>query len=328
MPRLIFCLMAHLRMKKGIFLLLGVLFSSGLQANNNCPSTGIWLQILGSGGPDLQAERAASSYLIWIDGKARLMIDSGSGTELRFAQSGADFADLDAVLFTHFHVDHSAAFPALIKASFFGQRERDLPVYGPSGNRFLPSPQDFLQRLFADQGVWPYLSGFVSTEQFSAYKLLGEEVAIDNDDIHTVFENDQYRLQAVRAHHGPLPALSWRVDLKAKTATQPAASISFSGDMSGRYHNLPKLAQGTDLLVAHHAIPEDETGVGAFLHMPPSLIGKFTAEAQAKQLVLTHRMQRTIGKESESEAAIRQHYSGSLSFADDLNCFAAAAMSR
>jgi ribonuclease BN (tRNA processing enzyme) len=56
--------------------------------------------------------------------------------------------------------------------------------------------------------------------------------------------------------------------------------------------------------------------------MPPSVIGKIASAAAVKQLVLSHRMLRTLGRESESLAAIRAYYDGTVTFADDLQCFA------
>lgn len=47
-------------------------------------------------------------------------------------------SQLDALLFTHFHVDHSGDFAALIMSSWFEDRRRPLPVYGPPGNDFMP----------------------------------------------------------------------------------------------------------------------------------------------------------------------------------------------
>jgi ribonuclease BN (tRNA processing enzyme) len=81
------------------------------------------------------------------------------------------------------------------------------------------------------------------------------------------------------------------------------------------------LAMKADLLVAHNAAPEGATGVERHLHMPPSLIGAIAANAHVKQLVLSHRMLRTFGKENETQAEIKRRYSGPMSFADDLNCF-------
>jgi ribonuclease BN (tRNA processing enzyme) len=108
------------------------------------------MQVLGSGGPELQDKRASSSYLIWDHGRARVMVDAGGGSELRFGASGAHMSQLDVFLFSHFHVDHSGGFPALIFSSWFGERSRALPVYGPAGNEYMPSTTEFVHDLFGD----------------------------------------------------------------------------------------------------------------------------------------------------------------------------------
>ena len=38
-------------------------------------------------------------------------------------------------------------------------------------------------------------------------------------------------------------------------------------------------------------------------------------------LVLSHRMLRTLGKEDQTVAEIKKHYSGPVTFANDLDCF-------
>jgi ribonuclease BN (tRNA processing enzyme) len=52
-------------------------------------------------------------------------------------------------------------------------------------------------------------------------------------------------------------------------------------------------------------------------------IGTIAAIAQARHLVLSHRMLRTPGSENETEAEIRRRYSGPIAFADNLDCFPA-----
>jgi ribonuclease BN (tRNA processing enzyme) len=99
-------------------------------------------------------------------------------------------------------------------------------------------------------------------------------------------------------------------------------SIAFSGDTDGNNGNLERLARNANLFVADNAVPEGATGVERSLHMPPSVIGKIASAAAVKQLVLSHRMLRTLGHESESLAAIRASYDGTVTFADDLQCFA------
>ena len=91
--------------------------------------------------------------------------------------------------------------------------------------------------------------------------------------------------------------------------------------MNNDNDTLASLAKQTDILVAHHAIPEGATGVARNLHMPPSVIGHIAAKAKVKQLVLSHRMNRTLGQEKVSSEHIRQKYKGPMHFADDLQCF-------
>jgi ribonuclease BN (tRNA processing enzyme) len=129
-----------------------------------------------------------------------------------------------------------------------------------------------------------------------------------------VVEGQGFRITAVPVHHGPVPALAWRVDIAGR-------ALAFSGDMNGDYHTLPGLAAGADLLVAHHAVPQDAEGVARNLHMPPSVIGEIAAEAKVKRLVLSHRMNRTLGREEESRREIRKRYAGPVAFAEDGQCF-------
>jgi ribonuclease BN (tRNA processing enzyme) len=44
-------------------------------------------------------------------------------------------------------------------------------------------------------------------------------------------------------------------------------------------------------------------------------------QAHVKRLVLSHRMLRTLGKESQSLSEIRKNFSGPVAFANDLDCF-------
>jgi ribonuclease BN (tRNA processing enzyme) len=97
--------------------------------------------------------------------------------------------------------------------------------------------------------------------------------------------------------------------------------IAFSGDTNGEGEGLTQLAMNADLFVAHNAVPEGATGVERRLHMPPSVIGITAANAHVRQLVLSHRMLRTLGKENETRTEIQRRYSGPISFANDLDCF-------
>jgi ribonuclease BN (tRNA processing enzyme) len=279
-----------------------------------CGAQGVALQVLGSGGPELQDKRAMSSYLIWENGQARVLVDAGGGSALRFGQSGAQMSQLVVILFTHLHVDHSGDFPALIKSSWFEDRKEALPIYGPAGNEYFPATTEFVSGFFAEHGVYRYLSELLVPGEEGSYKMQPHNVAAESTPVE-VFRRAEIAGSAVRVIHGGVPALAWRVETRGK-------AIVFSGDTNGDGEGLPRLAANADLFVAHNAVPEGATGVERRLHMPPSVIGQIAGEARVKKLVLSHRMLRTLGKEEQTLAEIKKGYAGPLEFANDLDCFA------
>src|SRR5271166_2758585 len=149
-------------------------------AAQSCGLQGVAVQVLGSGGPELQDKRASSSYLVWENGQARVLIDAGGGSALRFGESGANMSQLDVILFTHFHIDHSADFPALIFSSWFEARDRPLPVYGPVGNSEFPSTVDFVHGFFNSRnGIYRYLSVVLVPQEEGGYELQPHNVVGD-----------------------------------------------------------------------------------------------------------------------------------------------------
>ena len=232
-----------------------------------CTTQGVALQVLGSGGPELDDGRSSSSYLIWVDGKARFMIDMGGGSAWRFEESGARIEDLKGIAFTHLHIDHVSDLPVFVKASFFSDRNQDLNLYGPAGNDILPAFDSFIDSLFNRQnGAYRYMGSFFDPQAQTAFTFIPHTLSIDEKQVVTVAEFDGIKLSAIPVMHGLLPALAWRIDTQQK-------SITVSGDMNGRRDHLYQLADNTDILVAHTAINEQTKGAGAFLHMKPSKVG-------------------------------------------------------
>lgn len=294
------------------------LFLIGLLSVKNtyaaeCLGHGVELQVLGSGGPELQDKRASSSYLIWVNGKGKVLVDMGGGSALRFGESGANVADLDLILLTHLHADHTADLPALIKSSYFEERTRLLPIYGPEGTQAFPNTVEFINILLGPRGAFRYLSDFLEPNKAS-YLLQAHNVKLNSLEVKEVFNQAGIKASATQVIHGSVPALAWRVDINGK-------SIVFSGDTNGNNGNLERLADLATILVAHNAITEDATGPARQLHMPPSVIGLIAKKANVSELVLSHRMLRTLGKEEQTLKTIKSEFSGKTVFANDLECF-------
>lgn len=303
-----------------IFILAGLAFfsahfsGSAASATATCGTKGVAVQVLGSGGPEMRG-RASASYLVWVDGRARVLVDSGGGSALRFGESGARVADFDAVLFSHFHSDHSADFPVLVKSSHFEEkpRRRALPVFGPAGTVLVPSTSEFVAGYFNEKtGIFRYLgaAGNEKTFDFEPH-----DIKLGEAEIQVVYDKEGLRISATTVIHAKIPALAFLVEVQGKR-------IAFSGDGNGNNGNLQKISVGADMLIAHLAI-DDSFHLGErSLHAPPGLIGEVADEAKVKQLVLAHRRPETLGKEAELQAVIARKFKGPITYADDLSCYA------
>ncbi len=76
--------------------------------------------MLGTRDPELLDPHASTGYLIWLDDKARIIIDTGPGTVQNFTKSSANYEDMLLMLFTHFNGKRSADFSAYTKGGFLG----------------------------------------------------------------------------------------------------------------------------------------------------------------------------------------------------------------
>ena len=263
------------------------------------------VQVLGSGGPEF-SKRASSSYIIWIDGKAKVLIDAGGGSFLRFSQSGAKIEDLSFIALTHLHIDHSADLASFMKAGFFSPRVNMLPILGTISSRDFPDIKTFLERMFGKNGAYAYMSDILSSNSDSF-----ELKAITLDQNRNSLIIDSIKIESIGTNHGVVPALSFAFIIDGK-------KIVFSGDTSAKSDNLIKLTKDADLFIANHAIPQYSGDFAKKLHMTPKRIGEIAQKANVKKLILSHRMKRTYGKESQSIGFIRELYKNEIILAEDL----------
>lgn len=292
------------------------MFSAGAHAEQSCSKhAGVVLQVLGSGGPIADDGRASSSYLVWVDGVARALVDVGAGSFLRFGEAGARFEGLDFVGLSHFHTDHSADFPALLKSGSFSARKRPIHVAGPAAGGQFPGLKAWLRSMLdADAGAYGYLSGFLDGTRGQPM-LVAREVALDALPA-LIFRNDALSVTAMAVPHGVVPAVAFKVAAGGET-------LVFASDQNAGNPRFSEFAKDASILVMHMVVPETATGVASRLHAPPSAIGKVAAKAAAKQLVLSHFMARSLRDIDENVALVRKGYDGEVVLAEDLTCVAA-----
>jgi len=282
------------------------------QAVAACPSDGLAVQVLGSGGPVADDARASSAYLVWVDGRSRVLIDAGSGAFLRFAEAGGRFDELDIIGISHFHTDHAADLPALLKSGSFAEGDRPLVVAGPTGSNLFPGTSEYLQSLFDPvTGAYRYLAGYLDGR--AGYRKLNAVDIAPGGVVIAYQARDGLVVDAMRVPHGIVPAVGFRVRYGDST-------VVFGSDQNGTDNEFIEFAQRADVLIAHMAVPEGIRGPASRLHAAPSVIGDLAERAGVRELVLSHLMARSLQDLDGNVRQVRKRYGGSVVTAQDLQC--------
>lgn len=279
--------------------LFGILFPSLIWAA--CPvgsESNVQLQILGSGGPNGNGERASSGYVLWVDGVSRILVDAGSGTKVTFDKSGASFNDIDLVALSHFHPDHSAELPALLWTPPQGV----IRVSGPSGSDQVPTLDSFLESLFGEQGAFSVTYGRLEFDPIT--------VDVSGVEISEVWRDGEILVRGRSVPHGTIPAVGYRMDIGD-------TSIAFTSDQNGSDETFINFIEDVDVLVIHMTTSESQNHA---LHAKPSVWGQMAEAAGAGHVVVSHIGAATPDALAESLAVLQQNYSGDVTVADDMMC--------
>ncbi len=290
-----------------ILVLLGWWIDAAGAAAQPCQAKGVALQILGSNGPRIKSTgaSASASYLIWIDGRSRVLVDAGGGAFLRFGEAGGRFDDLALVAISHLHPDHVSDLPALLWGDFV--RKTTLPIAGPSGNDEVPAFRTFLHQLFDQQtGVFRMLGSTLGGVGRVAPL---DPIVVDTASAKpvTILERDGMVVTAFGVPHGNIPTLAYRVRLGDR-------AIVFGTDQTGTDPRFAEFARGTDLLVLHMTVG---VGVKSPLHAAPDVVGQVARDAKPARLILSHL---DPGNLDAAVAEVKKYYTGPLTVAADLQC--------
>lgn len=310
-------------MRLSKYLIFSLIFLISLRggASHAVPAKGaaapLEVVVLGSGGPGATG-RASASYIVQIDGVARILLDAGSGAFVRLGEANLSLAKTDVVLLTHLHIDHAAELPGLFKArAVSGSDPIDFNVWGPDGSRgqtqgaYFPSTSRFLDLLFGAHGAFAYLKDFSAPMSIHAHDISAPVGA--NAPLHEVYKQDGLTVAAIAGHHGDAPAVIYRIDYAGR-------SVVFSGDIDAQgIPNLTRIAKGCDLLIFNSVVldPPDSPAVLYTLHTPPHAIGQIAAAASVHRLVLSHLSPATDQGRDSVLKSIRQSYTGPVSLAED-----------
>ena len=219
------------------------------------------LTVLGSGSSVPQARRSSSGF--WLETTAgTILLDCSASVVHRMAAENLDWANLDAIWLSHFHLDHAGGLAPLLFATKHApatrERRKPLKICGPKGLQKLLEAFDAANnyRLFAQ----PFPLEIVEVEPRERFEILpGAEAA------------------TLKTPHTDESLAIYLRDRDEKT-------LVFTAD-TGPDEALSVLARGVDLFLTECSFVRDKP-VEKHLELAEAMF--LTMRARPRRAMLTH----------------------------------------
>jgi len=211
------------------------------------------IRVLGTGTSVPSLQRCSSSYLVQTK-RLNILIDVGPSIVRRLLEYGFTTRDIDAIVLTHFHVDHTADLSTFLFASNYDVEARTKPLTIIGG----PGINDFFENLIK---VYRWLMP-------KSYELFLRE---EGD---CTLNLEDFVIAVTRVEHN---------DESIAIRIEEHKSVTFSGD-TDYTKNLVKLASGTDLLIAECSFPERKVDG----HLNLETLQKIVDESNPKRVLISH----------------------------------------
>jgi ribonuclease BN (tRNA processing enzyme) len=211
------------------------------------------LTILGTGTSTPSLKRGSPSYLLTTR-KQKILVDIGPAVVRRLLECGYSVSDIDVIVVTHFHVDHTADLSTFLFACNYGEeaRTRPLTIIGGPGIRGFYSGLKKIYRWIVPKS---YELSIISMKR-------------------GMLQLDDITVEAYPVKHNR-ESIGVRISEKK--------TVAFTGD-AAYSKDLVKLAAGADLLVAECSFPF-RTVKG---HLNLDALDSVVREAKPKRVILTH----------------------------------------
>ena len=217
--------------------------------------------ILGSGTSVPHPQRSSSGF--WLETEnGSLLLDCSASAVHRMAQENLDWANLDAIWISHFHLDHIGGLPAFLFGTKYApetqKRTKPLKIFGAKGLRELIKAFDESNEYNLLKQPFPV--EIVEVEPLEKFVVLDGLEAVTMDTPHT--------LESLAIH----------------LRDENGRTIVYSAD-SGYTKTLGTLARDVDLFVLECSFVRNKP---VETHLELSEAMYLVRYAQPKQAVLTH----------------------------------------
>lgn len=220
------------------------------------------LVVLGSGTSVPHPRRAASSH--WLETRGgTLLLDCSAAAIHRMAQEDCNWAALDAVWISHFHLDHCGGLAPFLFGTKYASQTRDrakpLAIYGPRG----------LAKLLG------------TFDRANDYRLLEQPCPVEVREVAPRAAFDI--LPGVAAETFSTPHTSESLAIRL-TESETGASLIYTSD-TGYADALAKFARGVDLFLMECSFPRDKP-VASHLELADAM--RLARLAAPKRVMLSH----------------------------------------
>lgn len=215
------------------------------------------LKILGTGTATPSLQRASSSYLLsttW----GTILVDIGPSVVRRLLEYGYTTDDVDMVVLTHFHPDHTVDLATFLFASNYGDVERKKPLI-----------------LLGGRGLEEFYENYVRLYRWLSpvgYDLILKSLPAGE------WSLGEVSIKTSKSNHNPES-----IALRVTEGKSEAKSIVFTGDTDFS-EDLVALADGADLMVSECSFPEKKVKG----HLNLADLRRIVKEAKPRQVILSH----------------------------------------
>jgi ribonuclease BN (tRNA processing enzyme) len=238
---------------------------------------------LGTGTAIPTKQHSPAGLIVIADGQ-RVLLDIGPGTLTRLDLAGITYDQIDHILLTHFHPDHTLDLATLLQVFSSAPNATRTTPFSITGGL---ATKDFIQRMLK---LYPDITP-------QAYNLQVRQVYRDE------FSIGKLKVQSAPTGHTP-ESVAYRLD-------DVEHSMVYSGDAT-HSGELARLADGADLLICECSFP---AGWETEDHLNADTVGAIAQQAGVKSLVITHFYPAALAVDLIGQ--IRCHYNGKVQLAID-----------
>lgn len=239
------------------------------------------LVVLGSGTSVPHASRAASGY--WLETESgQALLDISADAPHRMAQEQLDWARLDAIWISHFHLDHFGGLPSFLFGTRWApqtqQRTEPLHIYGPVG----------------------FIKIIEAVDQANGYRLLEQPFPLKLEEVEP--GNEFELLPGLKSVTFATPHT--RESLAIRLQDKYGRVLVYTSD-TGYSAELAQFAKDVDILLMECSFRKNKP-MNTHLELVDAM--QLARECQPRRVVLTHLYAEWDGIDLASEA--RKHWSG------------------